>query len=197
DETIDPLRLPEIIIILCVLLLWLLSIFVFIRHSELLRIRHRDLPYKYGNIKPPMNLNHVLIVDRTSETVIHSKRGYSLCLKLPAFPHESENKDDNSNIDDKNLVTLPLPLKRHTQSFDYGNSEGSRQREEKLLKPYQIPSIVRRSLLDLHKATHEMSQPSTSRSFTKYLSSLSVNKNQLKSSSIDKATERVLQESPV
>ncbi|CAF4440382.1 unnamed protein product, partial [Adineta steineri] len=52
DDRIDPLRVPEIIIVLCVLALWFGSILLFIRHSELLRIRHRDLPYRLSAKAP-------------------------------------------------------------------------------------------------------------------------------------------------
>ncbi|CAF0744867.1 unnamed protein product [Didymodactylos carnosus] len=124
-------------------------------------------------MKPPMNLNHIQIVDRTSEMVIHPKRRYSYCIKLIG-----EMEDDGENA---------VPSKRHTQSFDCG------RREQGLLNPEQIPRIVRRSLLDLHKATVEMAQP-----FTKYSSSLSIGENQRQQKPLIMGTSsRYVQESPV
>ncbi|CAF1437498.1 unnamed protein product [Didymodactylos carnosus] len=128
-------------------------------------------------MKPPMNLNHIQIVDRTSEMVIHPKRRYSSCIKL------IEEKEIEMEDDDENVV----PSKRHTQSFDYG------RQEQGLLNPEQIPRIVRRSLLDLHKATVEMAQP-----FTKYSSSLSMDESQPQPKSLTtRISNRYVQESPV
>lgn len=70
----DPLRFTEILIIISILLLWCASICMFIRHSQLLRIRHRDLPYrptvKSQSIPSATNLSRVSVLIRNSEASV-------------------------------------------------------------------------------------------------------------------------------
>lgn len=158
DDRPDPLRIPEVLIVICVLLLWCGSIYIFIRHSELLRIRHRDIPYR-SSIKPPMNLNHVTVVRRTSDMVIHSK------------PRISGNSDYNQSSDDYEIPEMlsstsslhPIRAKSNyyvprpraqtiSVEANYSMANYNRQ-DEQYLDPYKIPCDVRRSLLDLHRET--------------------------------------------
>jgi len=141
--------------VISVLLLWCGSIFIFIRHSELLRIRHRDLPYR-SSIKPPMNLNHITVVHRTSDMVIHSKPRLSSAAGLTSTVHNHKmNEQQNS----KTIPSTNLYLSRYgqnTDSFDSSNSIPKYSyQDEQLLDPYMISSDVRRSLLDLHRKSME------------------------------------------
>lgn len=148
----DPLRFTEILIVICVLLLWCASIFVFIRHSQLLRIRHRDTTYR-SSTKAPMNLNHITVVHRTSDMVIHSKPR----LTSPAIFRQSANLDDRSMlniVDDESKKSLVTTSNLH--SFDSTTlSPKYRQLNDHLLNPRMISSDVRRRLLDLHRKSME------------------------------------------
>jgi hypothetical protein len=190
----DPLRVPEVIIIICVLLLWCGSIFIFIRHSELLRIRHRDLPYR-SYMKPPMNLNHITVVRRTSDMVIHSKPRFSAGIGLTSTGY-------NHNINEYQNSETMLPSHRYLSrkerqmnSFDSNVSvPKSSHHDEQFLDPYMISSDIQRSLLDLHRKS--MDNISTAR----YSMSFSTNdvstckQNDEQQSTVD---ERCIQESPV
>ncbi len=147
----DPLRVPEVIIVICVLLLWCGSILIFIRHSELLRIRHRDIPYRFS-MKPPMNLNHITVVRRTSDMVIHSKPRLSSAHGATSrvYKHKIDEYKTSETIAPPNIY-FPRQ-ERHTFSFDSNSSMPKYPyHEEQYLDPYMISSDVRRSLLDLHR----------------------------------------------
>ncbi|UJR13810.1 hypothetical protein I4U23_000821 [Adineta vaga] len=198
DDQPDPLRIPEIMIIICVLLLWLGSIFVFIRHSELLRIRHRDIPYRSPG-KPPMNLNHITVVHRTSDMVIHSKPRFS---STGAFitPIYDPTLDDYTNSD-----TTP---QLNTHLFEHRRPRGSTistnsitkysHPNDQLLNPYMIPTDIRRSLLDLHrKSIDNLANVRHSISYsTNDVSQRKQNEDQGHTTTIT-TNERCIQESPV
>lgn len=141
------------IIVICVLLLWCCSILVFIRHSELLRIRHRDLPYR-PSVKAPMNLNHVTVVNRTSEMVIHSKPRLMSTTGRSISPLliENDERKDEEKRRSSHQVSLVHPTEKiylkENRAFSVA-STGDRQTED-LINPELISSEVRQTLLDLH-----------------------------------------------
>ena len=149
----DPLRLPEVIIVVCVLLLWCCSIFIFIRHSELLRIRHRDLPYR-PTVKAPMNLNHITVVNRTSEMVIHSKR---LSAINPAYTRRASLRDEITKKERRSSVAVQLPVIETKQVAIQSPEALSEENgfEEELLDPQLISSEVREQLIELHRKSME------------------------------------------
>ncbi|CAF3596727.1 unnamed protein product [Rotaria sp. Silwood1] len=190
----DPLRLPEVIIVICVLLLWCGSIFIFIRHSELLRIRHRDLSYR-SSMKAPMNLNRITVVHRTSDMVIHSKprRISGLGATSPVYNHRTNKYKNLETIASSNSHLSPN--EQHTHSFSsYDSITKHSHHGEKLLDPRMISSVVRRSLLDLHYKSMDNLHA------TRYSMSYSTNDVSRHNQSDDKhikIDERAVQESPV
>ncbi|CAF1169679.1 unnamed protein product [Rotaria sordida] len=194
DDRPDPLRLPEIIIVICVLLLWCGSILIFIRHSQLLRIRHRDLPYRLS-MKAPMNLNHITVVHRTSDMVIHSKprRISSLCATSPAYNQRINKYKNMETISGSNSHLFPREQHSHSLSSN-GSVVKDSYHDEKLLDPRMISSNVRRSLLDLHHKSMENLHA------IRYSMSYSTNDVSRRHQNDDqhmKIDERAVQESPV
>jgi hypothetical protein len=147
----DPLRVTEILIIIGVLLLWCISILAFIRHSELLRIRHRDLPYR-PSLKGPMNLNHITVVNRTSDMIIHSKPRSAAAPVLINAPVENAPSAEFDAIRRHSSIAYSWPNERQGQSFDSSASAARHlDNDDQLLDPHMISSDVRRHLLDLHR----------------------------------------------
>jgi hypothetical protein len=156
----DPLRIPEVIIVIAVLLLWCGSIFIFIRHSELLRIRHRDIPYR-TSVKSTMNLNHITVVNRASDLTIQTKSrvssigGLTPPMSNPMF-HGFKNGETNETI---SLIISPAAFhqRRHTHSFDFHASCPTKYSLEKnhhkehFLHPHRISSDIKQSFLNLHR----------------------------------------------
>ena len=67
------IRLPEIIIIAFILLIWLLSLRKFTKSFEKIRTTHyREIPYKY-RIKDVENLNHVHIASNQKDGIIFTR----------------------------------------------------------------------------------------------------------------------------
>ena len=191
----DPLRVPEIIIVICVLLLWCASIYIFIRHSELLRIRHRDLPFR-PSVKPPMNLNHITIVHRTSDMVIHSKpRLSSTSMLTPSIYSRTLDECKHTEVA---LTSRPYFARHDSRNHSFDSNLSLRrysQPEKQLLNPQKIASDVTNRLLDLHRKS--MDNLSTIRSSVS-LSTNNLAKHRLShdpSSSTNEA--RCVQESPV
>ena len=195
----DPLRVPEVIIVVCVLLLWCGSIFVFIRHSELLRIRHRDLPYR-SSMKPPMNLNHVTVVHRTSDMVIHSKPRISSNVGIPptGFTHNIDEYETSETMSPSHRYVSRK--ERQMNSIDSTASgptkpRSSTHRDEQFLDPYMIPVDVRRSLLDLHRKS--MDNLSAMRYTSMSYSTNDVSTCKQSDDQHSTVDERCIQESPV
>ena len=158
----DPLRLPEILIVISVLLIWCASIFIFIRHSELLRIRHRDLPYR-STIKSPLNSNHTAISKRNSDLISNHRARLSStgALTPPRIDREKNNLEKFNGLE-RRSVSIPAvskqQQKRQTRSFDLNSSssvvkenEVQSNDQQQLLNPNDIPSDIKQSLLDLHQ----------------------------------------------
>jgi hypothetical protein len=165
----DPLRAPEVIIVICVLLLWCGSILIFIRHSELLRIRHRDLPYRSA-VKTPLNLNNITIVNRTSDMVIHSRSAVSSTGGVTP-PICSPGMNGYKHVE---LIPTASQKQRLTRSFDFNTSStkysfDKHNDSKQLLHPHRISSEIRRNLLDLHRKSVD------NLSTFKYLTSYSTN----------------------
>ncbi|CAF4483389.1 unnamed protein product, partial [Rotaria sp. Silwood2] len=189
----DPLRLPEVIIVICVLLLWCGSIFIFIRHSQLLRIRHRDLPYRLS-MKAPMNLNHITVVHRTSDMVIHSKprRISGLGTASPIYSHRANKYKNLETISSNSYLS---PKEHHSHSFSSNGSITKYSRHgEKLLDPRLISSSVRRSLLDLH---HKSMENLHAIRYSMSYSTNDVSRHNQNDDQRIKFDERAVQESPV
>lgn len=155
----DPLRSPEILIVIGVLLLWCGSIYIFIRHSELLRIRHRDLPFR-SSIKPPLSLNHITIGSRTSDIVVNSRSGVSSISGLtpPISSKRFHGYRNGETVETMSLAVSPVPKKRrHTHSYDFNTSISTRQSSDKhsdkehLLHPYRFSTDIKQNLLNLHR----------------------------------------------
>ena len=172
---------------MCVLLLWLGSILIFIRHSELLRIRHRDLPFR-SSAKLPMNLNHITVVHRTSDTVIHPKPRYSSArgLKTSVYCHKVDKHNTTETLSSSNVH---LPRKKpHRYEVHSNNSLAKHSyHDEQLLNPCTMSSDVRRSLLDLHrKSVNNLSAVRCNMSYST---------NDI--SQFNNNTERFMNESPI
>ncbi len=155
----DPLRLPEVMIVICVLLLWCGSIFIFIRHSELLRIRHRDLPFR-SSVKQSMSLNHITVVNRASDMIIHSKSGVSSTSGLtpPIGNNMLHGYRHGETIETISLAISPASRqRRHTHSYDFNTSSSTKYSSDKhsdkehLLHPNCISSDIKQHLLSLHR----------------------------------------------
>ena len=147
---------------MCVLLLWCASIFIFIRHSELLRIRHRDLPFRSA-IKPAINPIYTPTVHRTSDVTNYSKGQASpnSAVASPMLNHQTDVVTTDETVATSIQFSVPK-RRRHTRSFDFHPSSLSAKRaffkgqdKERLLDPLQISSAVRESLLDLHQKSME------------------------------------------
>ena len=190
----DPLRLPEVMIVVCVLLLWCASILIFIRHSELLRIRHRDLPYR-SSTKSPMNLNRITVVHRTSDMVIHSKPRFSAGNASTSTKYDQRIDDYNTSPTMFSSPRYSTRQERHTHSFDSNMSVTKQPHQhEQLLDPYMIYTDKRQRLLDLHRKSME------NLSMTRYPMSYSTNDVSRHESHDENhltVNERCVQESPV
>lgn len=156
----NPLQIPEVIIVISVLVLWFGSIIIFIRHSQLLRIRHRDVPTR-SIIEPAINLNHRISAHRASDVPTHSKSPMSSIGIVT--PELSNNKLNIFKYTEKlDTVSLSLPplsrKRRNTRSFDLNallltKSFDKTDDKELLLRPYLVPPEVKRSLLDLYRTS--------------------------------------------
>lgn len=181
------------------LLLWCGSIFCFIRHSELLRIRHRDLPFR-SSVKPPMNLNHITVVHRTSDMVIHSKpRRASTAGVTPTLSeHRAKKYRKIESPTPSTKQSSPKDFKEHQLSSSNPNTTTittkPSYRGEQLLDPRMISHDVRRSLLDLHfKSMENLSAVRHSISY----STTDVSRRKQGGTQHTTANEREVQESPV
>lgn len=163
----DPLRLTEAIIVVAVLLLWCGTIIIFIRHSELLRIRHRDLPFRSA-AKTPINASHLTLLPRSSEMLHpHSKAHLSSSNRLTPPPsmsppiHELQQQHVETN-EIRSGKASPSPKQTgKIHSFDFNASSSNNDEsfnhddKEQLLDPSRISSDIRQSLLDLHRRSIE------------------------------------------
>ena len=199
----DPLRVPEVLIVVSVLLIWCASIFIFIRHSELLRIRHRDLPFR-SIIKIPIASNHISMVPHTSDAMISPKGRLSSTggLTPPTFAHAmhgSKNKEISE--------TKPKPIpslaqqQRQTHSFDLNPSCSMKetshfQPEDKqnLLDPHRLPSETRASLLNLQRQSMENVSAML---YTTSFSANEMSRRKYRDSPRQLHKKRCIQESPV
>ncbi|CAF0740202.1 unnamed protein product [Rotaria sp. Silwood1] len=206
----NPLRLPEIIIVICVLLLWCGSIIIFIRHSELLRIRHRDLPFR-STIKSSINLNHITTVNHPSDMFIHSKSQISSASGLtpPMSHHKINCYKQSETVETISLGISPFSRKRrNTHSFDLNALSSTKYSfdkhndKEHLLHPHCISSEIKRSLLDLHRKSMDnlYRKSSSTLSSIKYTTFYSTNDMSKRKSCIAHQLikkRRSTQESPV
>ncbi len=153
----DPLRVPEVIIVLCVLLLWCISIFIFIRHSEILRIRHRDLPFR-STIKPPIDSNHITVVTCSNDTVIHSKSCVSSIggLTPPIGNHVMNRCRHDETIETISLSISPISRKRRHKSASPSIAKHSFDKhddKEQLFIPSRVSIDIKQDMIDLDRKT--------------------------------------------
>lgn len=148
----------EILLVLCVLLLWCASIIIFIRHSELLRIRHRDLPFR-SEPESAANLNHITKINHASDMFLHSKSAVSSTggLTPPINTTRFNELRYGDRLETLSLAIPASPKKRpYTRSVDL-NALTIRQisfekpyRMQNLLHPYRITADTKSSLHNLH-----------------------------------------------
>ncbi|UJR33404.1 hypothetical protein I4U23_020850 [Adineta vaga] len=162
-DEVDPLRIHEIIIVICVLLLWCTSIYVFIRHSHILRIRHRDIPYR-SDSKGPVNLNHIMITTRTSDAVLHRKSCISsTCGMTP--PGEKRFVNESKVFGTIETISLSVSpssrkrrftplLDRHILSITK-HSLDKHDDKKQLLDPRHISMEVKENFVSLHHKSVE------------------------------------------
>jgi hypothetical protein len=142
-----------------------------------------------------MNLNHITVVNRTSDMVIHSKPRLSspVDYTTPVYNHRIE---EYTNAE---ITSPPKPnlfrKGRYRSSMDSNNSIVQYpSRNDQLLNPYMISSDVRQSLLDLHRKS--MENLSTIRYSMSY-STNDVSRRQASNEQHLRIEERCVQESPV
>ena len=203
----DPLRLPEVLIVIAVILLWCGSIVIFIRHSELLRIRQRDLPYRSS-----IDLNPMTVVNRTSDLTLQGKSRPSSTSGLTPPPIKQifpPNKRGEI-IETVSLILPPiLQKRRHTHAFDCHSLSRSKLSLEKnndkqqFLHPERTSPDVQRISLTLNPDTIDNRKPKSedNLSTSKYPICYSANNiSKVKISNHDKLSmnrKRCIQESPV
>ena len=144
----DPLRVPEVLIVIGVLLLWCGSIVIFIRHSELLRIRQRDLPYR-SSLNPSMDLDPITVGNRTSDLTLQGKSRPSSTSGLtpPTIKQSSPTYKRGEMIENISLVLPPiLQKRRHTHAFDCRSLSRSKLSLEKNPDKHQFLHPERTSL---------------------------------------------------
>lgn len=163
SDQVDPLRVTEILIVICVLTLWFISIFVFIRHSQLLRIRHRDIPYR-STSKPSVNVNHISPSTRHSDLPPQRKsfRSSTGGLTPPVDRHVPSEPRHVETVETISLTVSPSARKHRPVSLlNRGFSLTARHPSDKhddkqqLLDPRQISAEVKESLLELHRKSME------------------------------------------
>ena len=141
-----------------------------------------------------MNLNHITVVHRTSDMVIHSKPRLSTATGLPSGYNHKINEYKPPEILSSSNPYL-YETRRHTHSFDSTNSIPKfPHHDAQLLDPYMISYDVRRSLLDLHRKSME------NLSAIRYSMSFSTNDVSTHQQNDDQrlvVEERCIQESPV
>ena len=143
-------------------------------------------------MKPPMNLNHITVVHRTSDMVIHSKPRISsgVGLQSTAFNHNIDEYQNSETISPSHRYVSRRERQMH--SIDSTTSGPTRPR---LLDPYMIPVDVRRSLLDLHRKSMDNLSAMRYTSMSYSTNDVSTSKqSDDQQSTID---ERCIQESPV
>ena len=125
---------------------------IFIRHSELLRIRYRNIPYS-PTMKSPMNLNHITVVHRVSDAVIHSKPTSASATTL-VLSHSIPNRSrEHGSTCERKSLSVPQAWNLDTNLTLYESNPSIKcaDIDDHLLDPHMIPRDVRRRLLDLHR----------------------------------------------
>lgn len=205
----DPLRLPEVLIVIAVILLWCGSIVIFIRHSELLRIRQRDHPYR-SSMNTSIDLNPMTVVNRTSDLTLQGKSRLSSASGLtpPTIKQLFPLNKRGEIIETVSLILPPiLQKRRHTHAFDCHSLSRSKLSLEKnndkqqFLHPERTSTDVRRISLTLNPDTIDNRKPKSedNLSTSRYPVCYSAN-NILKAKTSDhdsKNRKRCIQESPV
>lgn len=161
----DPLRITDVIIVAGVLLLWFATIVIFIRHSELLRIRHRDLPFRSA-VKPPVTSTHVPMHSRPSE--MHRPYSYSKAYLsssgaitppplMNSSCHDSQQQQKHAEINETHSTKVSSSSRQtlKVHSLDGNISLANHDDEDQLSNPSKFSTTIRQSLLELHKKSLE------------------------------------------
>lgn len=132
-------------------MIWCASIVVFIRHSELLRIRHRDLPFR-SSMKASLHSSHLNVVRRTSDQKSLNQRfrlsSASPCT-TPKVSAQRRSCRISESLDRRSLsiMTTSQPLgKRKIGSLDINTTH-------RYSKDYQpmLPRKIKTSSVSLHQ----------------------------------------------
>ncbi|CAF0728928.1 unnamed protein product [Adineta ricciae] len=202
-DEIEPLRAHEIVIVICVLLLWFVSIFIFIRHSNILRIRHRDIPYHSTAAKTSVNMNHAGIVKGNSDAILQHKSRISSAggITPPGEKRIMNEPKVSETIETISLSISPSSRKRRYASLldkrilsITKNSFDKHDDKEQLLDPRHITTEIKENLLDLQQKSIE------NLSTIKHLTFRSINDVRIRQPNDSKrvfAKKRCIQESPV
>ncbi|CAF1308289.1 unnamed protein product [Adineta ricciae] len=202
-DEIEPLRAHEIVIVICVLFLWCASIFIFIRHSNILRIRHRDIPYHSAAAKTSVNMNHAVIVKGNSDAILQRKSRISSAggMTPPVEKRIRNEPKVSETIETISLSISPSSRKRcYTSLLDKHilsitkNSVDKYDEKEQLLDPRHITTEIKENLLDLQRKSIE------NLSTIKQLTFHSINDVRIRQPNDSKhvfAKKRCIQESPV
>lgn len=152
DEQIDRLRNTEVFIIIGVLLLWCASIYIFIRHSELLRIRYRNIPYSPAS-KLSKSLHHSSMVHRVSDVIAHPKPMTTSTTTLVLTNPLSNRISEQAGSSERKSLCVPQPwnIETNITLCESNSSIKYVDNDDQLLDPQMIPVDVRRRLLDLHR----------------------------------------------
>ena len=134
-----------------------------------------------------MNLNHITVVRRTSDMVIHSKPRFSAGNVSTSTKYDYESSPP--------IFASHRYPNRHKHSFD-SNIPDSKQshQHEQFLDPQMISPNIRRSLLDLHRKS--MDNLSMMRHSMSY-STNDVSRNESTDENHLTVNQRCVQESPV
>jgi len=142
-----------------------------------------------------MNLNHITVVRRTSDMVIHSKPRISVAhgLTSKVYHHQIDEYQKPETISPTSVYLSQK--RRHTRSFDSSSSLPKYSyHDEQYLDPYMISSDVRRSLLDLHRKSMENL---AGLRYSMSYSTNDVSRNKKNDDKYLRIHERCIQESPV
>lgn len=106
------MHMPELLVILLILCLWVLSLRKLVKHFDKLRSTTTQIPYKY-RLKDPENIGSVKIVQATNDSVIYSRDPVKSLRSKSIACGDSYARELNTH-------TLAVYNNRH---LDNGNSD--------------------------------------------------------------------------
>ena len=176
------IRVFEIVLIFLILLLWLFSLRKFLKSFEKLRFTHyREITQKY-RLYEPHNLNQVRVCRKQTDSVIYSRDPIKRLSLYPTTADEEKSalkikmtkcKVINSNLkicEEDEVESGSLGSCSNSSVADphsqrqainenkikkINSLEPLEKRSANFLDPNLVPSLVRSSLLDLHRRSAE------------------------------------------